>query len=619
MNFKLRVKLLLAFGSILLLTLLLFVKFFQTLDRLNSYQILSEKVDGVNIHLLEMDAAAQYFIFEGYRSPEFLEKQKSPFIELYQQNLSTVKGDLELIRMSGIFGNAGMTESISYSLDSLDATFKILVNLFKRRGFKDYGLEGQLRRAIHSVENSSYQYDKADMLTLRRHEKDFFLRKDLKYQDEFNKKLDQFISTVQMLPVSESQISMIRDLQDYKLKFTDVVAIDTEIGLKEDVGKKGIFNKDLGKLKSSIQLLRSNIKERSSSFKQYAITTLITLFVIQLAVGILLTIVYANVITKAIKEFRDAMTSLANGLFPAKLEVKSTEEIGQTKQAFNQLLDRMHAAQEFSEELGNGKLKASYNSIFTEDILARSLLKMQLQLVKSSEEQEILNWSNVGIAKLNDVLKMENAEIQLLGDKIVKLLVEYVNANQGAIYIIHHNGSEHYAERVATYAYNKKKFVDQRIEAGQGLVGQCIFEKSTIVMTDIPQDYVKITSGLGEANPNCVVILPLLIQNKIEGILELASFEKFQSYQIQFLEKIGEIIASILANKKNNLETSRLLGEAQQRAELLATQEEEIRQNAEEMQAIQEQLEREKKLMEQEIVILKSRLKDHVYEVKTVN
>ncbi len=620
MNFKLRVKLLFAFGSILLLTVLLFLKFFQTLDRVNSYQSLSERVDGVNIHLLEMDAAAHYFIFEGYKNSDFHEKNKSPFIETYNQNLIALKAELEFIEADGVFRNEGVaTHIISNSLDSLDSKFKILIDLFQKRGFKDFGLEGKLRKSIHSVENSSFQYDKADMLTLRRHEKDFFLRKDLKYQNEFNKKFDQFISSVQSQPASEERASIIRDLEDYQFKFGNVVDIDARIGLKETEGIKGIINNDLVKLKSSIQLLRTNIKDKSSSFKQRAITTLLTLFLVQLALGIVLTIVYSDVITKAIKELRSAMTSLADGIFPSRLTVKSAEEIGQTKQAFNQLLDRMQAAQEFSEELGNGRLKASYNSIFSNDILARSLLKMQTQLVSASEKQEIINWNNVGMAQLNDILKMENAEIHVLGDKIVKLLVQYLKANQGALYIIHNNDSEHYAERVSTYAYNKKKFVDQQIEAGQGLVGQCMLEKATIILTDLPTDFVKITSGLGEAVPSFVIILPLMIQNRIEGVLELASFEKLQTYQIQFLEKIGENIASILANKKINLETSHLLEEAQQRAQLLASQEEEIRQNAEEMQAIQEQLEREKRAMEQEIVLLKSMLKGQFNEVQRIN
>ncbi len=611
-NLKLRVKLLFAFGSILILTVLLFLKFFQTLNKVDSYQRVSEKVDAVNIHLLEMDAAAQYFIFEGYKRPDFHEHDKSQFVEVYAQNLLLVREELQFIESANLLNTVSTTEVILQSLDSLDTKFNLLITLLKKRGFKDFGLEGLLRKAIHSVENSSFPYDKADMLTLRRHEKDFFLRKDIKYQNEFDAKFDRFVSYIQTTPSNAERDAILADLRDYQMLFSYVVDIDRRIGLKETDGFKGQINADLIKLKGSIQSLRLHIKDISSFFKQSAITTLIMLFVAQLTLGVILTIVYSDVITKAIKELRNAMKSLSDGIFPTKLIVKSNEEIGETKLAFNQLLDRMKAAQNFSEELGNGKLKAAYDLNFKDDILARSLIKMQIQLVDASEKQEIINWNNLGLAKLNEILKTENSEIHVLGDKIINLLVKYLNANQGAIYVIHQSESEHYAERIATYAYNKKKFIDQRIEVGQGLIGQCMLEKSTIVLTDIPSEFIKITSGLGEAVPSFIIILPLIIQNRIEGIVELASFQKLKSHQIGFLERIAENIASILANKKINSETAHLLDDARHRAQQLASQEEEIRQNAEEMQAIQEQLEREKMSMEGEITLLKSMLQNQL-------
>lgn len=620
LNLKLRIKLLLAFGSILLLTALLFLIFFHTLNRIDSYQQVSEKVDGVNIHLLEMDAAAQYFIFDGFKNADFHKHNRSTLVETYALNLGLVQEELAAIGSVGLLDTLSSARIIASELNILDAKFNQLIDLFRKRGFKDFGLEGQLRSAIHEVENTTFNYNKADLLTLRRHEKDFFLRKDLKYQIEFNKKFDQFIASVQEEPVSDGREAIVKNLLNYQQQFNSVVDIDSQIGLMETDGLKGDINKHLSTLKGSIQDLRIHIKEKSRLFKQQSMAILITLFIVQLALGIVLTVVYSGVITKAIKELRKAMKDLSDGIFPPKLLVKSSEEIGQTKAAFNQLLDRMKAAQSFSEDLGKGNINASYNSLFTDDILARSLISMQRQLVTSHNEQVIINWNNVGAAQLNDLLKAENEEITALGDKIIKLLVNYLGANQGALYMVKQNELTHYAERVATFAYEKKKYVDQRIDAGQGLIGQCLLERSTIILTDIPVDYVKITSGLGEALPNYVIIIPLAIRSKLEGIIEIASFQKLKKYQVDFLEKIAENIASIVSNKNTNLETSRLLNEARERAEQLTSQEEEIRQNAEEMEAIQEQLEREKNSMEKEIQLLKSLLAGgQLNEVHRVN
>lgn len=143
------------------------------------------------------------------------------------------------------------------------------------------------------------------------------------------------------------------------------------------------------------------------------------------------------------------------------------------------------------------------------------------------------------------------------------------------------------------------------------MIGQCLLEKSIIVLTQTPKDYIKITSGLGEAVPQYVIVLPLMIREDIMGIVEMASFEPLASYQVDFLRNISENIASILYNKNINIETARLLTQAQEQAQQLSSQEEEIRQNTEEMQAIMEQMEREKKSMEEEIVDLKSKLTLH--------
>jgi hypothetical protein len=288
--------------------------------------------------------------------------------------------------------------------------------------------------------------------------------------------------------------------------------------------------------------------------------------------------------------------------------VKSHEEIGKTKTAFNQLLDRMKAATQFASSLGDGHLETHYDNQYADDILARSLIKMRDQLSEAHALQAVENWTNTGLAKMNDVLKSESADVAAIADEILSLMVRYVKVNQGALYLLEGEGNDQYLERVATYAYAKRKFIEQRISIGQGLVGQCVLEKSTMILTQLPKDYIRITSGLGEALPGFVVILPLKIQERVMGVLELASFEELKKHEVAFLEKIAENIASLLSSRKTAAVTLQLLNDARLQTQKLAAQEEEIRQNAEEMQAIQEQMLREKLLLEKEVAILRTRV-----------
>ncbi len=158
--------------------------------------------------------------------------------------------------------------------------------------------------------------------------------------------------------------------------------------------------------------------------------------------------------------------------------------------------------------------------------------------------------------------------------------------------------SETYFELTASYAYGKKKYLEQRINLGQGLIGQIYYEKEIIYLTDVPKDYIKITSGLGEALPRCVCIVPLISEGKIHGVIEIASFNTLKPFQLEYLKKIAENIGYNLSAIETHAHTEQLLAESQKMAQEVKSQEEELRQNMEELSATQEVILREKEKSE---------------------
>ena len=154
-------------------------------------------------------------------------------------------------------------------------------------------------------------------------------------------------------------------------------------------------------------------------------------------------------------------------------------------------------------------------------------------------------------------------------------------------------GEERYFRLMACYAYDRRKFADQRIEWGDGLIGACAMEGVTTHLDHVPAGYLRITSGLGQATPQNLLLVPVAHDSTVFGILELASFHKFEPHIVEFVERVATTIASTLSSKKINIQTAQLLAESRQQAETLQAQEELMRQNMEELQATQEEAARQ--------------------------
>lgn len=340
------------------------------------------------------------------------------------------------------------------------------------------------------------------------------------------------------------------------------------------------------------QLLQE-AKEKKESYTNLLSYLYIGNIVLFIVIGIYASYFSVKSISKPIADLSDLITMVSKGKFVSVTLKKGKDEIGRMADAIQNMLTGLKAKVEFAESIGKGNYASNFELLSEDDTMGEALMRMRDNLNKAAEEDHKRSWATEGLAKFADILRSRNDSLGELSDSIISNLVKYMNASQGALFLVNDdNAQDTFIELVSCYAYNRKKFLNKRIELGEGITGQCILEKDTIYMSDIPGNYMHITSGLGEALPKNLLIVPLKLDEIIFGVVEIASFSTILPHQIEFVQKLGESIASTISSVKVNSRTKKLLEETQVQAEQMRAQEEEMRQNMEELSATQEEMQR---------------------------
>jgi ligand-binding sensor domain-containing protein len=240
----------------------------------------------------------------------------------------------------------------------------------------------------------------------------------------------------------------------------------------------------------------------------------------------------------------------------------------------------------------------------------KSEVEKQQKLLEEKERSEKeIRFFNSGLAIFSEILSKEKEDIAQLAQHLISKLVEYVEAHIGGIFILNDNDKDNpVLELTGSYAYEKEIIAKKNLLTEEGQVGACFKSKETVIMDKLPDDYMKIKSGLGEVKPRFLALIPLKLDTEILGVIELASFHEIEKYKINFIEKLSENIFSVIANIRANKIVKEMYQQTQMQAEELQSQEEEMRQNMEEMMATQEETSRKEEVLQSEIKKLRDEL-----------
>lgn len=238
-------------------------------------------------------------------------------------------------------------------------------------------------------------------------------------------------------------------------------------------------------------------------------------------------------------------------------------------------------------KIGSGQ-EISNSEIDNSSELHKSLLNLGKNLGSTKEKEQQLSWISKGKEKISDILRQHTSLENLALESLIGM-IEYYDAVQGAFYILEENK----LRSIAQYAYNRRRYETNEIEVGRGLIGAAAYEKQLIYRTEIPDDYFTITSGLiNDAKPKSLLIIPLLQEDKVQGVVELSFFRsKLPQHYLSLADEFSSIVGATIYNLKINLRTANLLRESQEMTATLRKNEELLNQNAQQMLEQQQSLE----------------------------
>jgi hypothetical protein len=374
---------------------------------------------------------------------------------------------------------------------------------------------------------------------------------------------------------------------------------------------------------SELSILLENRKsEMKTGFRDIeesarSISRSITFFTIMIILIIIFFLVW---IYFFLRDFVNKLTTnlkfLSQGIIPGQITHIKKDESGNIMNLMNGLFLYLKNISEAAQKISRNNFDFSFSPVSNKDELGKAMLDLQNNLKLALDEEERRkkedrerSWTAEGIARINDILRLSSDRLEELAYSLIREISGFTSSQVGALYILNEGDSgESYAEMIAAFAYDRQKHLKAKIVIGEGLVGRCVQEKETIYLTDVPEDYLTVRSGMGQSKPTSILIVPLNLNEKVYGVIELASFSQFEKFKIHFVETIGESIATSISKVKINLQTAQLLEQMKHQTEEMISKEEEMRQNMEELKTTQEQSALREANLRKEIAELRQRI-----------
>lgn len=388
-------------------------------------------------NILELRKDEKDFLLRELTNPDFFETGESEYLKAFDETYNDMQGDIVFILNHPLIkNNTEQTQLLNNAASHLVAyrdSLNAVILKLQEKGYKSYGLIGHLRASVHNIEEEISTLKNSDtlmilMLSARRAEKDYFLRNDLKYQEKLHEIIKTFKTEIEDSHYPpNTQNTILALLDDYQLKFDEVVAIDTEIGRNSDEGLTKAYRMEIYKLEPVINQLHTEINAMvATKVKRLASFISITLIVI-IVISIIIALTISGVITKPLNIMLDAAKRIADGRLDVEIANQSTDEIGQLALAFNEMtmkvnniLSDINAA---SDQVATGSKQVSDTSVMLAQGATEQASSIQ-QLSAALSDIAVQTEKNVEAASNANDLSKETTDMIIQSNHQMKELTE---------------------------------------------------------------------------------------------------------------------------------------------------------------------------------------------------
>lgn len=608
--YKIKTKLQLVFAVIAVSWIVFGIISLTSINKIKKFHKLNHGISSITNSLQEMAESNAAMIQPKVLDEAFYRSGENEYTHTFSSGITTALNGIDSLLASDYFFynkelSAELTE-LQASLQELDKNHSSLVEAILRKGNTSDGLIAEWRGQLSTLTDLGYQMNNMLFTNgINSLEETFSQYLENPTTGSINRitQLTEELKSNLSVPdttgiINETMVSGANDaLTALSTLSNEILEQDIIIGSINEGGLHHTINEQIASIQHDVRHIGMIIDNGYQQASKRSKTVIIIFWFLFTGMAISGYFLLDGSVVKPFHKIKLFAKDLSVGLTPGNLTFPNNDEIHELGGYFNKFSDSLDAKSTFASNLGKGIIDDDLMLLSDEDTLGKSLLSLKQTMIAAKQEEEKRNienekrrWINEGLAKFSDILRQNNVNMEKLTDSLITSLVKYLNATQGGLFLVNDDDKENiYLELKAAIAYNRRKFIDKKIELGEGLTGTCAVEKKSILLTEVPEEYLEITSGLGDANPNCILLVPLKLEDNTLGVVELASFNVFKDYEIEFVEKIGESIASTLTTVKVNERTAELLEKSQKQAAEMKEQEEEMRQNMEELQATQEE------------------------------